>query len=80
MKELFTPLKNWRIIVLAVLFSAAALFILGDCDNMLYFIFAKCLGLALAFATSRLHKYWNTLGRLKELDALTAAVVGPQKK
>lgn len=80
MKELFVTLRNWRIVVLSALFTTALFFILGDCDNMLFFIFGKCFGFGLAYATSRLYKRWYAMGKLNELDTLTAAVVGPQKK
>ena len=41
MKELFTPFRNWRVIVLAVLAMVAAVLILGDCDDMGYLLLTR---------------------------------------
>lgn len=70
MKELFTPFKNWRVIVLAVLVMFAALFILGDCDDMGYLLFTKGVGFGLAYIIYRLGKYWDAKGKINELTAL----------
>ena len=69
MKELFTPFRNWRVIVLAVLVMVAAVFILGDCDDMGYLLFTKGVGFGLAIIY-RLGKYWNAKGKINELMAL----------
>ena len=70
MKELFTPFRNWRVIVLAVLVMAAAVFILGDCDDMGYLLFTKGVGFGLAYIIYRLGKYWDAKGKINELTAL----------
>lgn len=70
MKELFTPFRNWRVIVLAVLVMFAALFILGDCDDMGYLLFTKGVGFGLAYIIYRLGKYWDAKGKINELTAL----------
>ena len=54
MKELFTPFRNWRVIVLAVLVMVAAVFIFGDCDDMGYLLFTKGIGFGLAYIIYRL--------------------------
>lgn len=69
MKELFTPFRNWRVIVLAVLVMVAAVFILGDCDDMGYLLF-KGVGFGLAYIIYRLGKYWDAKGKINELTAL----------
>ncbi|UWH92353.1 MAG: hypothetical protein [Bacteriophage sp.] len=70
MKELFTPFRNWRVIVLAVLVMFAAVFILGDCDDMGYLLFTKGVGFGLAYIIYRLGKYWDAKGKINELTAL----------
>lgn len=70
MKELFTPFGNWRVIVLAVLVMFAAVFILGDCDDMGYLLFTKGVGFGLAYIIYRLGKYWDAKGKINELTAL----------
>ena len=70
MKELFTPFKNWRVIVLAVLVMFAALFILGDCEDMGYLLLTKGIGFGVAYIIYRLGKYWNAKGKINELTAL----------
>lgn len=70
MKELFTPFRNWRVIVLAVLMMVAAVFILGECDDMGYFLFTKVIGSGLAYIIYRLGKYWDAKGKINELKAL----------
>ena len=70
MKELFTPFRNWRVIVLAVLVMVAAVFILGDCDDMGYLLFTKGVGFGLAYIIYRLGKYWDAKGKINELTAL----------
>ena len=70
MKELFTPFRNWRVIVLAVLVMVAAVFILGDCDDMGYLLFTKGVGFGLAYIIYRLGKYWDAKGKINELMEL----------
>lgn len=70
MKELFTPFRNWRVIVLAVLFMVAAVFILGECDDICYLLFTKGVGFGLAYIIYRLGKYWDAKGKINELTAL----------
>ena len=70
MKELFTQFRNWRVIVLAVLVMFAAVFILGDCDDMGYLLFTKGVGFGLAYIIYRLGKYWDAKGKINELTAL----------
>ena len=70
MKELFTPFRNWRVIVLAVLVMFAAVFIFGDCDEMGYLLFTKGVGFGLAYIIYRLDKYWDAKGKINELTAL----------
>ena len=70
MKELFTPFRNWRVIVLTVLGMVAAVFTLGDCDDMGYLLFTKGVGFGIAYIIYRLGKYWNAKGKINELMAL----------
>ena len=70
MTELFTPFRNWRVIVLAVLVMFAAVFILGDCDDMGYLLFTKGVGFGLAYIIYRLGKYWDAKGKINELTSL----------
>lgn len=70
MKELFTPFRNWRVIVLTVLGMVAAVFILGDCDDMGYLLLTKGIGFGIAYIIYRLGKYWNAKGKINELMAL----------
>lgn len=70
MKELFTPFRNWRVIVLAVLVMVPAVFILGDCDDMGYLLLTKGIGFGLAYIIYRLGKYWDAKGKINELTAL----------
>lgn len=70
MKELFTPFRNWRVIVLAVLVMVATVFILGDCYDMGYLLFTKGVGFGLAYIIYRLGKYWDAKGKINELTAL----------
>lgn len=70
MKELFTPFRNWRVIVLAVLVMVDAVFILGECDDMGYLLFTKGVGFGLAYIIYRLGKYWDAKGKINELTAL----------
>lgn len=70
MKELFTPFRNWRVIVLAVLVMVAAVFILGECDDMGNLLFAKGIGFVLAYIIYRLGKYWDANGKINELTEL----------
>ena len=70
MKELFTPFRNWRVIVLTVLGMVAAVFILGDCDDMGYLLLTKGIGFGIAYIIYRIGKYWNAKGKINELMAL----------
>lgn len=70
MKELFTPFRNWRVIVISVLVMVAAVFILGDCDDMSYLLFTKGVGFGLAYIIYRLGKYWDAKDKINELTAL----------
>lgn len=70
MKELFTPFRNWRVIVLAVLAMVAAVLILGDCDDMGYLLLTKGIGFGIAYIIYRLGKYWNAKGKIDDLMAL----------
>ena len=70
MKELFTPFRNWRVIVLAVLVMVAAVLLLCECDDMGNLIFAKGVCFVLAYIIYRLGKYWDAKGKINELTAL----------
>ena len=70
MKELFTPFRNWRVIVLAVLVMVAAVLILGDCDDMGCLLLTKGIGFGIAYIICRLGKYWDAKGKINELMAL----------
>lgn len=70
MKELFTPFRNWRVIVLAVLVMVAVVLILGDCDDMDCLLLTKGVGFGLAYIIYRLGKYWDAKGKINELTAL----------
>lgn len=71
MKELFTPFRNWRVHVLTLLCMFAAVFILGDSDDMGYLLFTKGVGFGLAYIIYRLVKYWDAKGKINELTALS---------
>lgn len=70
MKELFTPFRNWRVIVLAVLVMVAAVLILGECDDMGNLLFAKGVGFGLSYIIYRLGKYLDANGKINELTEL----------
>lgn len=70
MDKYFKIYRNWRVIVLAVLVMVAAVFILGDCDDMGYLLFTKGVGFGLAYIIYRLGKYWDAKGKINELTAL----------
>lgn len=73
MKELLTPFRNWRVIVLTLLGMVAAVLILSEESedaSLLSFFIAKAIGFALAYITYRLGKYWDAKGKINELTAL----------
>lgn len=70
MKKYLNIYRNWRVIVLSLLCTVAALFILGDCDDMGYLLFTKGIGFGLAYIIYRLGKYWDAKGKINELTAL----------
>lgn len=70
MKKYLNIYRNWRVIVLFLLCMVAALFILGDCDDMGYLLFIKGVGFGLAYIIYRLGKYWDAKGKINELTAL----------
>ena len=70
MDKYFKIYSNWRVHVLTLLCMVAALFILGDCDDMGYLLFTKVIGFGLAYIIYRLGKYWNAKGKINELTAL----------
>ena len=70
MKKYLNIYRNWRVHVLTLLCIVAALFILGDCDDMGYLLFTKGVGFGLAYIIYRLGKYWDAKGKLNELTAL----------
>ena len=70
MDKYFKIYRNWRVHVLTLLCMVAALFILGDCDDMGYLLFTKGVGFGLVYIIYRLGKYWDAKGKLNELTAL----------
>lgn len=70
MKKTVSIYRNWRVIVLAVLVMVAAVFILGECDDLGCLLFTKGIGFALAYIIYRLGKYWDAKGKINELTAL----------
>ena len=56
--------------MLTVLGMVAAVFILGECDDMGYLLLTKGIGFGLAYIIYRLGKYWNAKGKINELMAL----------
>lgn len=70
MDKYFKIYRNWRVHVLTLLCMVAALFILGDCDDMGYLLFTKGVGLGIAYIIYRLGKYWDAKGKINELTAL----------
>lgn len=70
MDKYFKIYRNWRVHVLTLLCMVAALFILGDCDDMGYLLLTKGIGFALAYIIYRLGKYWNAKGKIDDLMAL----------
>ena len=71
MDKYFNIYRNWRVHVLTLLCMVAALFILGDCDDMGYLLFTKGVGFGLVYIIYRLGKYWDAKGKINELTALT---------
>lgn len=67
---MFTPFRNWRVHVLTILVMVAAVFILGNCDDMGYLLLTKGIGFGVAYIIYRLGKYWNAKGKINELMAL----------
>lgn len=70
MKELFIPFRNWRVCVLLILSMPAIVLVLGDCDDLGYFLLTKGIGFSLVYIIYRLGKYWNSKGQINELMAL----------
>ena len=70
MDKYFKIYLNWRVHVLTLLCMVAALFILGDCDDMGHLLFTKGVGFGLAYIIYRLGKYWDAKGKINELTAL----------
>ena len=70
MDKYFKIYRNWRVHVLTLLCMVAALFILGDCDDMGYLLFTKVIGFSLAYIIYRLGKYWDAKGKINELTEL----------
>lgn len=70
MDKYFKIYRNWRVHVLTLLCMVAALFILGDSDDMGYLLFTKGVGFGLAYIIYRLGKYWDAKGKINELTAL----------
>ena len=62
--------KNWRFIVLLALGTLAALFLLGECEDIGLLFLTKCIGMALGYTTYRIGKYWKLKGKLNELTNL----------
>lgn len=52
-------MKNVRRITLFVLFVAALFLLIGDCDDMLYFVVIKIVGLAICGVIYRLWTAWK---------------------
>lgn len=71
MKELFKPLTNWRVSVLALLSALAAVLILseGDTPTLMSFL-VKILGFALVPVIYLLGRHWNRQGKIDELTDL----------
>ena len=70
MDKYFKIYRNWRVHVLTLLCMVAALFILGDCDDMGYLLFTKGVGFGLVYIIYRLGKYWDAKGKINELTAI----------
>lgn len=70
MDKYFKIYRNWRVHVLTLLCMVAALFILGDCDDMGYLLLTKGIGFGVAYIIYRLGKYWDAKGKINELTAL----------
>lgn len=71
MKELFRPLTNWRVLVLATLSALAAVLILSEGDNPTFMSFlVKILGFALVPVIYLLGRHWNRQGKINELTDL----------
>lgn len=52
-------MKNVRRITLFVLFVAALFLLIGDCDDVLYFVVIKIVGLAICGVICRLWTAWK---------------------
>ena len=70
MDKYFRIYRNWRVHVLTILVMVAAVFFLGDCDDMGYLLLTKGIGFGIAYITYRLGKYWKAKGKINELMAL----------
>lgn len=73
MKELITPFKNWRVLVLTALGALDALLLLSEASDgtgMAAFLLVKAAGFSIAYGIYRLGKYWDSKGKINELMAL----------
>lgn len=57
---------NLRILTLTALFSASAMLLLCDSDDIGWLVATKALGFSMMYAVTRLHGRWK--GKMNELD------------
>lgn len=59
--------KNWRIIVLTIMFVVATLLLFGDCSSIKAFAL-NIIGLAIGIYTYRLADGWHKQGLIDEIN------------
>lgn len=64
MKDLINQFKNWRVVLLGVMFWAAILFGGAECDGPKEFIIAKIVALALGISVAYLSGKWCDEGKI----------------
>ena len=64
MKDLLNQFKNWRVILLGVMFWTAIIFGGAECDGPKEFITAKILALALGILVAYLSGKWCEEGKI----------------
>lgn len=68
MNELYKPLLNWRIHVLAILAMIALILLAGDSEDITTFFVTKVIGFGICYITYRLAKYWHSRGLIDEIE------------
>lgn len=67
-KLIVSIVRNWRIVVLTLMFSLTLLLAMADVDNFALLVATKILAVILGYLTNKLSKSWDKEGYLKELE------------